>query len=191
MSSNFDSQVLKEWITKIEEVRLQMYQYLSFQSFVEGEVLPGTVLPQAGVWKIEDIEGYAILFPKLPPMIRIVNRKTEKEQKHYYAFAAIQAFDWQSAERVRLPAGIWIVYTAPRRLYVDLDNFYRSALINAVVRTGVIPDDDVGTLSSINDLFLVDPDLPESTSVFVYPLDRMPTVPQIRGLVNSIVLAQN
>ena len=164
-------------------MRLQMYKHLTFQGVIAGEISTGTVEPPAEVRKIDALEGYVIVYPVLPPMIRLVNRSTENDHKHYFYVAALRAYDWNNAEKIRLPAAIWIVYTSPVLIPVDLDNFFRRAIINAVVRTSIIPDDDSRTLSAVNDLFLHDPRLGQRTFAFVFPLDRMPSAAEIRRFV--------
>ncbi|PTQ50942.1 MAG: hypothetical protein HSCHL_2031 [Hydrogenibacillus schlegelii] len=160
-----------------------MYKHLAFQRAIAGEIPAGTVEPPAEVWKIDALEGYAIVYPVLPPMIRLVNRSTENDHKYYFYVAALRAYDWNSAKKIRLPAAMWIVYTSPAPIAVDLDNFYRRAIVNAVVRTGIIPDDDGRTLSAVGDLFVHDPGLGQRTFAFVFPLDRMPSAAEIERFV--------
>lgn len=174
---------LRQWIVRLEEMRIEMYRHLAFRRAVDGEIPPGAVEPPAEVRRIDAWEGYAIIYPVLPPMVRLINRRTENDHKHYFYIAALRAYDWNTAEKVRLPAAMWIVYASPAPIAVDLDNFYRRAIVNAVVRTGIIPDDDGRTLSAMGDLFVHNPGLEQRTFAFVFPLDRMPSAAEIKRFV--------
>lgn len=174
---------LRQWIVRLEEMRIEMYRHLAFRRAVDGEIPPGSVEPPAEVRRIDAWEGYAIIYPVLPPMVRLINRRTENDHKHYFYIAALRAYDWSTAEKVRLPAAIWIVYASPTPIGVDLDNFYRKAIINAVVRTGIIPDDDGQSLPAMGDMFIQDPNHGQRTFALIFPFDRMPSFDEIKHFV--------
>lgn len=178
-----DQDFLRNWIVHLEEMRIEMYRHLSFTRFVNVEAPAGTAEPPAKVQRIEDWEGYVIVYPMFPPMVRLVSKRTENDYKHYFKVAALQAYDWNSAQKIRLPAAMWIVYTAPAPIFIDLDNLYRKSLIDSVVNTGIIPDDAIPYLSSVGDAAFFNENFEHETFVFVFPLDRNISAADVRNFI--------
>lgn len=167
----------------VEDMRIKFYQALSFQNAIDGVTSFGRVEPAATAKFIEDLEGYMIVYPSFPPMFKNINYKTINDYKFYYYNALLQ-MNWVNAPKVRLPASLWIVYTSPDDLYIDLDNFFRKVLINAVVRSGIIPDDKSKYLTSITDILLKDSRYEIKTYLFIFPTDKFPSIEQIRRYVS-------
>ncbi|PTQ55670.1 MAG: hypothetical protein BSOLF_1718 [Candidatus Carbobacillus altaicus] len=175
---------LRKMIGYVEDMRIKFYQALSFQNAIDGVTSFGRVEPAATAKFIEDLEGYMIVYPSFPPMLKDINRKTINDYKYYYYNATKQAIDWENAPKIRLPASVWIVYTLSEDLYFDLDNFFRKVLINAVVRSGLIPDDSINYLKSITDVIFKNTSYERKTYLFLFPTDNFPSFDQIKRYVS-------